>query len=91
MIYYSHTGETAMTFPLFSRVILVENILDTNLVAGDMGTIVEYHPATKRNTPKGTKWSAGNGETLAVVSVPSTTLRQVTRNDLLHVRHVVAA
>ena len=81
-----------MTFPLFSRVILVENILDTNLVTADMGTNVEYHPATNEY-PEGyeVEFFAANGETLAVVSVPATVLRQVTRNDLLHVRQVVAA
>jgi hypothetical protein len=43
-----------MTFPLFSRVILVENILDTNLVAGDMGLLLNTIPR-QMNTPKGTK------------------------------------
>ena len=81
-----------MTFPLFSRVILIEDILEENLVTGDMGTIVECHRATNEY-PEGyeVEFFAGNGETLDVVSVPATALRQVTRNDLLHVRQVVAA
>lgn len=34
---------------------------------------------------------AAHGDTLAVASVSATALRQVTRNDLPHVRHVAAA
>lgn len=45
-----------MSFKLFSRVILVRDLLDENLVAGDMGTVVEHHPATK-NYPEVTKSS----------------------------------
>jgi len=35
-----------MTIPLFSRVILTQDIQEQERVAGDMGTIVEHHPAT---------------------------------------------
>jgi len=81
-----------MSFPFFSHVILLDDILDTNLVAGDMETIVEYHPATNEY-PEGyaVEFFAGSRKMLAVVSVAASVLRQVTRNDLLHVRQVVAA
>jgi hypothetical protein len=44
-----------------------------------MGTIVEHHPATNEY-PEGyeVECFAGNGETIAVVSVPITALRQAT-------------
>ncbi len=79
-----------MSFKLFSRVILVEDLLDENLIAGDMGTIVEHHPATK-NYPEGyeVEFFSGSGETLAVVSVPASALRAVTSKDILHVRELV--
>ena len=81
-----------MTFPLFSRVILCVDLPEEQLVAGDMGTIVEHHPATAAY-PEGyeVEFFAGNGETLAVVSVPATALRQATREGVLHVRPLVAA
>jgi len=34
---------------------------------------------------------AGNGETLTVVSVPATDLRQATGQEVMHVRPLVAA
>jgi hypothetical protein len=81
-----------MIFPLFSPVILFEDLHDTNLVGGALETIVEHHPATNAY-PEGcaVECFAGNGEPLAAISVPATALRQVTRNDLPHVRQVAAA
>lgn len=78
-----------MTIPLFSRVILTQNIQDQELVAGDMGTIVEHHPATGEH-PEGyeVECFAGNGETIAVVSVPANGLRPATSQDVLHVRQL---
>ncbi|MDZ7265926.1 MAG: DUF4926 domain-containing protein [candidate division KSB1 bacterium] len=78
-----------MSFPLFSRVVLVQDLPDENLFAGDMGTIVEHHPATDRY-PEGyeVEFFAGNGETVAVTSVPATALRPATRRDMLHVREL---
>ena len=66
--------------------------LREQLMAGDMGTIVEHHPATAAY-PEGyeVKFFAGNGETLAVVSVPATAVRQATRKEVMHVRPLVAA
>ncbi len=81
-----------MTFPLFSRVILCMDLPEEQLMAGDMGTIVEHHPATAEY-PEGyeVEFFAGNGETLAVVSIPATALRQTTREGVMHVRPLVAA
>ena len=81
-----------MTFPLFSRVILSVDLPEEQLMAGDMGTIVEHHPATAAY-PEGyeVEFFAGNGETLAVVSVPAMALRQATRKEVMHVRPLVAA
>jgi hypothetical protein len=75
---------------MFTRVIVVQNLPDENLFAGDMGTIVEHHPATDLY-PEGyeVEFFAGNGETLAVASVPATALRQASRQDMLHVRELV--
>ena len=81
-----------MTFPLFSRVILSVDLPEEQLMAGDIGTIVEHHPATTAY-PEGyeVEFFAGNGETLAVVSVPATDLRQATGQEVMHVRPLIAA
>ncbi len=81
-----------MTFPLFSRVILLQDLAQENLIAGDVGTIVGFYPKTE-HYPDGyeVEFFAGNGETIAVASVPATTLRAATRQDVLHVRQLGAA
>lgn len=79
-----------MTLPLYSRVILLKNIQAENLVAGDMGTIVEHHPAIKEYAEGyEVEFFAGTGETVAVVSIPAAMLRATTRRDILHVREAV--
>ncbi len=80
-----------MTYPLFSRVILTQDLPEENFVAGDMGTTVEHHPATPAY-PEGyeVEFFAGTGDTLAVVSIPANLLRAVTRKDILHVRQPIA-
>ena len=83
-----------MIFQPFSRVILVQDIAEENLVRGDMGTVVEFHPATEQEQySEGyeVEFFAGNGETIAVVSVPVSALRAATRQDVLHVRQLSAA
>jgi hypothetical protein len=81
-----------MTYPSFSRVILLKDIAEENVIAGDMGTVVEFHPATEEY-PEGyeMEFFAGNGDTIAVVSVPTTALRAATRQDVLHLRQLNAA
>lgn len=81
-----------MSFPLFSRVILSQNLPEENLFAGDIGIIVEHHPATD-DYSEGyeVEFFAANGETLSVVSIPATALRSARRNDVLHVRQLMAA
>ena len=80
-----------MNFSLFSSVILTQDLLDENLVVGDMGVVVEHHPATE-DYPEGyeVEFFAGNGETVSVVSVPATALRSATRTDILHARQQFA-
>ena len=81
-----------MVFPSFSRVILLQDIAEENLLAGDMGTVVEFHPETEHyHEGYEVEFFAGNGETIAVVSVPATALRAATRQDVLHVRQLSAA
>jgi hypothetical protein len=81
-----------MSFPLFSRVVLTVDYPDEKLLNGDMGTIVEHHAATS-DYPEGyeVEFFAGNGETIAVVSISSAALRPATSKDVLHVRQLSPA
>ncbi len=81
-----------MSFPLFSRVVLTVDFSDENLLAGDMGTVVEHHPATNEyGEGYEVEFFAGNGETITVVSVSADALRSATRTDVLHARQLTPA
>ncbi len=91
-LYHPYPGEITMTLPLFSRVILTQDILDHALLTGDIGTIVEHHPATSEY-PEGyeVECFTDKGETIAVVSVAATGLRQATNQDIMYVRQLTPA
>lgn len=79
-----------MIFKLFSRVVLTQNVLEENLFAGDVGIVVEYHPATGHYSEGyEVEFFAANGDTLVVVSLPAKKLRSVTGNDVFHLREKV--
>ena len=79
-----------MMFEMFERVVLAQDLPADGLKAGDVGVIVEEHPATAE-VPKGYELEifAATGETLAVVSVPATCIRKATEHDVLSVRHLI--
>ena len=81
-----------MTFEMFERVVLGQDLPADCLKAGDVGVIVEEYPATAE-VPEGYEIEifAANGETLAVVSVPETSIRKATEHDVLSVRHLIRA
>ena len=57
-----------------------------------MGTVVEFYPVTEHyREGYEVEFFAGNGETIAVVSVPAAALLAATRKDVLHVRQLSAA
>ncbi len=77
-----------MTSPsLFERVVLLRDLPAEGLRAGDVGTIVERHPASD-HASEGyeVEFFAANGETVAVASVPADAIRPATERDLLSSR-----
>ena len=81
-----------MRFEMFERVVLAQDLPADGLKAGDVGVIVEEHPAMAE-VPDGYELEifAATGETLAVVSVPATSIRKATEHDVLSVRHLIRA
>ena len=81
-----------MTFEMYERVVLAQDLPADGLKAGDVGVIVEEYPATAE-VPEGYELEifAANGKTFAVVSVPATSIRKATERDVLSVRHLIRA
>jgi len=81
-----------MSVSLFERVVLLRDLPDEGLRTGDIGTVVERHPASGE-TPAGyeIEFFAANGDTVAVASVPEDAVRPVTERDLLSARVLTPA
>jgi hypothetical protein len=75
-----------MSFEMFSDVVLTEDLLGSDLRAGDVGTVVERH--TVPGLPEGysIEFFDMTGRTVAVVTVPEPQLRRPTEADRPAVR-----
>jgi hypothetical protein len=78
-----------MTFALYQRVVLTEDLPGDGLRAGDVGVIVEHYPS-RADMPEGYELEvfAANGQTVAVVSVPASAVREATEREVLSVREM---
>jgi hypothetical protein len=70
-----------MNFELFSDVILARDVPDEGLRAGDVGTVVEQHEVAGHETGYSLEFFDMLGNTIAVVTLPASALRQPTRED----------
>jgi hypothetical protein len=70
-----------MDFELFSDVILTRDLPQEDLKAGDVGTIVEHHRVAGQEDGYSVEFFDMTGQTVAVVTVPQSALRQPTQAD----------
>ena len=81
-----------MTLAMFQRVVLTQDLPAEGLRVGDVGVIVEHYAATA-DVPEGYElefFSAG-GQSIAVVSVPATAVREAQPDEILSARVVARA
>lgn len=71
----------------FRRVVLTTDLPEEGLRVGDVGVVVEHY-AARGSVPEGyeVEFFAVTGETVVVVSVPATNIRDATGHDILSVR-----
>ena len=74
----------------YQDVVLLRDIPEEGLCAGDVGTIVERHDVPGRETGYSVEFFDMLGNTVAVVTLPASALRAPTRVDRLAV-HVQPA
>ena len=76
-----------MTYELFTRVSLAEDLPDYGVHKGDLATIVERHEG-KPGQETGYSLEVFNavGETIAVLVVEGSKINPVKENEILHVR-----
>jgi hypothetical protein len=78
-----------MTLALHQRVVLKQDLPKEGLRAGDVGVIVEHYPACA-DVPEGYELEvfAANGQTIAVVSVAASAVREAMEHEVLSVREM---
>ena len=81
-----------MTLALYQRVVLTQDMPKEGLRAGDVAVIVEHYPA-RADVPEGYELEvfAANGQTVAVVSIPASAVREATEHEVLSVREMARA
>lgn len=79
-----------MNFQLYSDVVLVRDMVDEELFAGDVGVVVERHDAAGLETGYSVEFFDMLGNTVAVVTLPASFWRQPTQADRPAVRSQLA-
>lgn len=80
-----------MNFPLYSDVILLVDLPDEGLNAGDIGTVVEAHHVPGLETGYSVEFFDMLGNTVCVVTRPMSELRRSTHTDMPTVRFMANA
>jgi hypothetical protein len=77
-----------MKFPLYSSVALAVDIPTEGIRCGDVATIVEHHPAPAPGGAPGYSVEVFNavGETIAVLTLPESSLEALRSDEVLSVR-----
>jgi hypothetical protein len=75
-----------MDFPLYTDVILVQDVPEEGVKAGDVGVVVERHEVAGHETGYSVEFFDMLGNTVAVATVPGSTLRAPTHADRPAVR-----
>ena len=70
-----------MEFKLFTDVVLVHDVPEENLCAGDIGTVVERHDVAEIEPGYSVQFFDLLGNTVAVVTLPGSALRAPTHAD----------
>lgn len=77
-----------MNYELYSDVILLCDIPEEGLSAGDVGTLVERHQVEGLETGYSVEFFDMLGKTIAVITLPESSLRLPTHSDRPSVRPV---
>jgi hypothetical protein len=80
-----------MNFPLYSDIILLRNLPEEGVYAGDIGTVVEQHDVLGLETGYSVEFFDMVGNTVAVVTVPMSYVRPPTHADRPTVRLIPVA
>ncbi len=77
-----------MTFELYSDVVLSRDIPASGLLAGDVVKVVDHHPVSTGEDGWSIEVFNAIGETIAVTTVPESSLEKMVAEEVLSVRRL---
>ncbi|MDI6793315.1 MAG: DUF4926 domain-containing protein [bacterium] len=78
-----------MAYPLFTRVVLREDLPEYQLYRGDVATIVDQHEGGEgEETGYSLEVFNAVGETIAVIVVAESKIEPLKKNEIFHVRRL---
>lgn len=79
-----------MKYKLFEEIVLNIDIPEKNLKKGDVAAIVEYHPVSKGENGYSLEIFNTLGDTIAVTTVPESSIKPLTANEVFSTRQLAA-
>jgi hypothetical protein len=80
-----------MTYKLFEEVVLTKDIPKRGLKKGDVATLVEHYPVSEGEDGYSLELFNAVGDTIAVITVPESSIEPLTKDEILSVRSLEAA
>ncbi len=80
-----------MTYKLFEEVVLAKDIPKKGLKKGDVATLVEHHPVSEGEDGYSLELFNAVGDTIAVITVPESSIEPLTKDEIFSVRSLEAA
>lgn len=80
-----------MKYTLFEEVVLLKDIPEKKLKKGDVATIVEYHSVQDGEDGYSLEVFNAVGDTVAVITVPVSAIKPLSKDEVFNVRLLLAA
>jgi hypothetical protein len=80
-----------MKYELFEEVVLRKDIPERGLKRGDVATVVECHPVSGGECGYSLEVFNALGDTIAVITVPESSIEPLTENEVFSVRSLATA
>ncbi len=80
-----------MKYKMFEEIVLNKDVPAKNLKKGDVATIVEYHPVKDGEDGYSLEIFNVLGDTIAVITVPESSIEPLMENEVFSVRPLIAA
>jgi hypothetical protein len=80
-----------MKYKLFEEIALNKDVPGKDLKKGDVATIVEYHPVKDGEDGYSLEIFNVLGDTIAVITVPESSIEPLMENEVFSVRSLIAA